>query len=317
MNMRTSSISPASRNTPARCGPPSSSSDWISRDPSSSSASRTRAASFSPVAHDHLHARVARAHRWPCAWRRASTRRSPGTSAALRTSCESERAGSPPSRTPPGAGWLETPSIRAVSSGSSWLAVWMPTATASHSARQRWARARLDSPGDPLRVAGAGGDLAVEGHRRLEHHERPPGAGVLAERLVEQARGLRDRRRRTCRRRSPRRAGSPGRGPRPSRSGSSEATTTRRSRPRRSRPCRAASGPRGSRARATRTSWRRRDPPRRRRARRARRAARPPGRGIPRRSCGRPSRSRRPRADSGRCARAPWRPARWPAVRWR
>ena len=41
---------------------------------------------------------------------------------------------------------------------------------------------------DPLRVARAGGDLAVERHRRLEEHEGAAGAGVLAERLVEQPR---------------------------------------------------------------------------------------------------------------------------------
>src|SRR3954468_12866817 len=39
---------------------------------------------------------------------------------------------------------------------------------------------------DPLRVAALGGDLAVEAHRRLEDHERPPGARVLAEGLVLQ-----------------------------------------------------------------------------------------------------------------------------------
>ena len=40
--------------------------------------------------------------------------------------------------------------------------------------------------GDPLRVARAGGDLAVQRHRRLEQHPRPPGARVLAEGLVDQ-----------------------------------------------------------------------------------------------------------------------------------
>src|SRR4051812_3787216 len=40
--------------------------------------------------------------------------------------------------------------------------------------------------GDPLRVAGARGHLAVERHRRLEQHVRAARAGVLAERLVEQ-----------------------------------------------------------------------------------------------------------------------------------
>jgi hypothetical protein len=42
--------------------------------------------------------------------------------------------------------------------------------------------------GDPLRVARPGRDLAVEGHRRLEEHPGQSGAGVLAERLVEQPR---------------------------------------------------------------------------------------------------------------------------------
>ena len=43
-------------------------------------------------------------------------------------------------------GWRIAPSTRAVSSGSSASAVPIPTATASHSARQWWARSRLDSP---------------------------------------------------------------------------------------------------------------------------------------------------------------------------
>ena len=55
------------------------------------------------------------------------------------------------------AGWRPAPSTRDVSSGSSARAVPMPTATASHSARQRCARARLDSPEihceSPLAVA--------------------------------------------------------------------------------------------------------------------------------------------------------------------
>ena len=41
---------------------------------------------------------------------------------------------------------------------------------------------------DPLGVPGAGRDLAVERHRRLEQHERPPRARVLAERLVQEPR---------------------------------------------------------------------------------------------------------------------------------
>src|SRR4051794_879667 len=45
--------------------------------------------------------------------------------------------------------------------------------------------------GDPARIACTGGHLTVERHRRLEHHERASGAGVLSERLVEQARLMR------------------------------------------------------------------------------------------------------------------------------
>ena len=41
---------------------------------------------------------------------------------------------------------------------------------------------------DPLRVAGARGDLTVEGHRGLEQHPRPSDPRVLAKRLVEQPR---------------------------------------------------------------------------------------------------------------------------------
>src|ERR687897_476551 len=63
-------------------------------------------------------------------------------------------------------------------------------------------RVRLRSPavragaaglaGDPLRVACAGGHLAVERHCGLEDHERAPCARVLEEGLVEHARGVRD-----------------------------------------------------------------------------------------------------------------------------
>jgi hypothetical protein len=68
-----------------------------------------------------------------------------GTSAALPTSLLSSGRLASESNTTR-RGWWDTPSMRAVSSGSSAVAVWMPTATASHSARQRCARARLDSP---------------------------------------------------------------------------------------------------------------------------------------------------------------------------
>ena len=45
---------------------------------------------------------------------------------------------------------------------------------------------------DPLRVAAGGGHLAVQRHGRLEHHQRPARARVLAEGLVEQARAVAD-----------------------------------------------------------------------------------------------------------------------------
>ena len=46
--------------------------------------------------------------------------------------------------------------------------------------------------GDPLRVAAAGRDLAVERHRGLEQDPGAAGAGVLAERLVQEPRAGRD-----------------------------------------------------------------------------------------------------------------------------
>jgi hypothetical protein len=49
--------------------------------------------------------------------------------------------------------------------------------------------AALDA-GDPLRVAVARRDLAVERHRRFEEHPRATGAGVLSESLVEQSRAV-------------------------------------------------------------------------------------------------------------------------------
>ena len=141
---------------------------------------------------------------------------------------------------------------------------------------------------DPLRVAGAGRDLAVERHRRLEEHERAAGARVLAERLVEQPRPRGQLAAGDARPRRPRRAGCPGRGRRPSRSGRRSRPRRGRCRPRGSRRCTAASARGGSTARARRTSSPRADRPCRRRAPRARRAAR-------RRRCGSPRRSpRRP-----------------------
>ena len=79
-----------------------------------------------------------------------------GSSATPRTSCESSGRLASESNTTR-RGWRATPSIRAVRRGSSISAVPIPTATASDSARQRCARARLASPEihceSPVRVA--------------------------------------------------------------------------------------------------------------------------------------------------------------------
>src|ERR671918_7495 len=153
--IRASSISSASRNAPARCGPPSSSSDWTSRAPSSPSACLTRAASFWPV--ETITSTPADSS--DCTDVREAAREQTtvtGTSDTPRTSWESSGSRASESNTTR-RGWRATPSMRAVSRGSSNSAVPMPTATASDSARQRCARARLASPEihceSPLTVA--------------------------------------------------------------------------------------------------------------------------------------------------------------------
>ena len=89
------------------------------------------------------------------------------------------------------AGWRAAGGSRsrAVSRASSASAVPIPTATASDSARQRCTRRAAALAGDPLRVARAGRDLAVERARHLQRDERQARAGVLAEGLVEEAGG--------------------------------------------------------------------------------------------------------------------------------
>ena len=81
--------------------------------------------------------------------------------------------------------------------------------------------------GDPPRVAARGRGEAVEAERRLQRHQRPAGAGVLAKRLVQQPRGGRLGAVGEARPRRPRRAGCPGRGPLAFSLGSSEPITTR------------------------------------------------------------------------------------------
>ena len=218
MNMRASSISPASRNAPARCGPPSSSSDWTSRAPSSSSASLHARALVLAGGDDHVDAGgLERLHRGARGGARAD--HDHGHLGRRRARAASRAAGAPRSRTRPARGWRATPSTRAVSSGSSASAVPMPDGHRVGLGAPAVGAGAAGLAGDPLRVAGRGGDLAVERHRRLEDHERPPGARVLAERLVEQPRGGGDLAVHPRPRRRPRRAGCPGRGRTPCRWG--------------------------------------------------------------------------------------------------
>ena len=153
--------------------------------PSSSSAEATRSGSLAPVATTTSAPAVSSVE---TAVRRAAreTTTVSGTSGAMRTRFEVTGRRAVVSKTMR-RGWRAASGGRAVSWGSSRSAVPMPTATASQPARQRWPSSRL-AAGDPLGVAGLGGDLAVEGHGRLEQHPRAPRARVLAEGLVELAR---------------------------------------------------------------------------------------------------------------------------------
>ena len=87
-------------------------------------------------------------------------------------------------------GCFGTASTRAVSSGSSAVAVWIPTTTASTSARQRCARARLDSFEIHFESPAAVATLPSSVVATLKTTCGRPVSAVLAERLVEQP-GLR------------------------------------------------------------------------------------------------------------------------------
>ena len=177
MKMRASSTSSASRNEPA-------------------DVARPRAAATGCRARRAPRARASRAPprwpRWPRSrpppptrvpaqrygWRRASRSRSQGLPDPPRTSLES--SGSRPSESnTTRVGWRPT-----LDPGGEQRVVRERRADAHrHGVRLgapavRAGAARL--AGDPLRVPGARGDLAVERHRGLEDHERPAGAGVLA-----------------------------------------------------------------------------------------------------------------------------------------
>src|SRR4051812_19132463 len=178
MKRRTSSISPASMNEPARCGPPSSRRlvTGGSREPSWSSAEAIRAGSFWPVATTTSTPAVSSASVAPRGAARDTTTTS-GTSRASATSLESSGRRAVESKTTR-RGWWCTASMRAVSWGSSASAVPIPTATASSDARQRWATARLPS---------------------LEIHlESPPCVATLPSRLMADLKMTSGRRVRAC-----------------------------------------------------------------------------------------------------------------------
>ena len=248
-------------------------------------------------------------------------RRGPATGRGSRAAASRAEGGPGESKTTR-SGWRAPSTSRAVSSGSSARTVPMPTAIASDSARQRWTRARLCSPEIQGESPGGGRGAAVERHRQLQGDQRQAGAGVLAEGLVEQARGGRLLAGRELDL-DPAVAEDPGPAP-----GGLLARVVggdhdpRRSPPRGSPRRRAAGAPGARRARASRTSSPRPGPrraPRQSRAPPARRAGRPARRGTPRRSPRRPAtitaptsgfgltRPRPPSASSSarrRCARS-------------
>ena len=143
-----------------------------------------------------------------------------------RSSCESSGRRARRSKTTR-SGWRAASTSRAVSSGSSARTVPMPTATASDSARQRWTSSRLASPEIQGESPGGRRGAAVERHRQLQGDQRQAGAGVLAEGLVEEARGGRLLAGGEARPRRRRRGGCPGPRPAAFSEGSSEAITTR------------------------------------------------------------------------------------------
>src|SRR3954447_9696163 len=190
-NRRTSSISPASRNAPARCGPPSSRRPATPRSPSWSSAERTRAGSFWPVATSTSAPAVSSASVAERGAARETTTVS-GTSWAWPTSLESSGRRAVASKTTR-RGWRRAgtsgSSMRAVSCGSSASAVPMPTTTASTEARQRWASSRLASEEihleSPVRVATLPSSVIADLNRT---HGRPVRACLRKAWLARRAR---------------------------------------------------------------------------------------------------------------------------------
>ena len=177
----------------------------------------TRAASFSPVATITSTPAASSASVAVRAAAREQTTIT-GTSLALRTSCESSGRRASESNTTR-RGWRATPSTRAVSCGSSASAVPMPTATASDSARQRWARARLASPEihceSPVRVATLPSSVIAD----LKTTSGRPVRACLRKGWLSRRAACADVAVDVVHARRPRRAGSRGRGRRPWASG--------------------------------------------------------------------------------------------------
>ena len=235
--------------------------------PSWSSAERTRAGSFSPVATSTCTPAASSASVSARAAARETTTRERDLARRRRPAGRSA-AGARASRTrPAGAERRRSaarPSGRAVSCGSSASAVPMPTTTASTDARQRWASSRLSSP--------------------LIHFESPVRVATLPSSVIADLNSTHGRPTRACLRKAwlssrALAASSPsamhdldalvaqdarGRARRPSRSGRRRRPPRGRCRPAGSPRCRAASCPRGSTARARRRGSLRSDPPGRR-----------------------------------------------------
>ena len=143
MKSRISSISPASKKAPARCGPPSSSNEVTggSSLPSWLSASLTLSGSFSPLTTTTSAPADSSASIALRGAARETTTIS-STSGACETNCESSASRASESKTIL-RGCFSAPGVRTVSCGSSAIAVPMPTATASTSARQTCTSSRL------------------------------------------------------------------------------------------------------------------------------------------------------------------------------
>ena len=195
MNSRSSSTSPASRNEPARVGPPSSSMEVISRRPSSASAAATRACGSPSQTTTSAPALSRASVRAAGAAGEAIT--SSGASATEPTSRESSGSRASESKTTR-VGWR----TRAFSAS--------PSAAGRRSrGEQRVVGERRADPdahgvalgppavsqrpaglaGDPLRVAARRRHPPVEAEGRLQDDERASRARVLSKRLIQQSGG--------------------------------------------------------------------------------------------------------------------------------